>query len=140
MDRVHITGGMTMYRRHVRGARRPARLLSAIAAAAVVATTALAGEAIAGGPAHSSPAPGEPSLAAVRVATERFQDVNVALAEGYLRDPLDLCETAEMMGRPAELGAMGIHFFRPDLLGITTRPIPASTAPASTPTFSTRRS
>lgn len=67
---------------------------------------------------------GEPTLAEVRGATERFQDVNVALAEGYLRDPLDLCETAEMMGRPAELGAMGIHFFRPDLLGITAPPNP----------------
>lgn len=61
----------------------------------------------------------EPSLDAVRQAAERFRDVNVALAEGYLRDPLDLCETADMMGRPAELGAMGIHFFRPDLLGLT---------------------
>jgi hypothetical protein len=29
-----------------------------------------------------------------------------------------------MMGRPAELGAMGIHFFRPDLLGITEPPDP----------------
>ena len=27
-----------------------------------------------------------------------------------------------MMGRPAALGAMGIHFFRPDLLGITRPP------------------
>ena len=69
-------------------------------------------------------AAGEPSLAAVRAATERFKDVNVALAEGYLRDPLNLCDTAEMMGRPAELGAMGIHFFRPDLLGITAPPDP----------------
>ena len=59
----------------------------------------------------------EPDLAAVRAAAERFRDVNVALAEGYVRDPLNLCDTAAMMGRPAELGAMGIHFFRPDLLG-----------------------
>jgi hypothetical protein len=55
----------------------------------------------------------------VREATERFRDVDVALGEGYVRDPFDVCETADMMGRPAELGAMGIHFFRPDLLGIT---------------------
>ncbi len=66
----------------------------------------------------------EPDLEAVRAATERFRDVNVALAEGYVRDPMDLCDTAEMMGRPAELGAMGIHFFRPDLLGITAPPDP----------------
>ena len=56
-----------------------------------------------------SPAPGEPTLDEVRRATERFRDVNVALAEGYIRDPFDLCDTAEMMGRPASLGAMGVH-------------------------------
>jgi hypothetical protein len=67
---------------------------------------------------------GEPSLAEVRQATERFRDVKVALAEGYIRDPFDLCETAAMMGRPAALGAMGIHYFRPDLLGITAPPSP----------------
>src|SRR5687767_8007514 len=66
----------------------------------------------------------EPTLDEVRSATARFQDVNVALAEGYVRDPMDLCDTADMMGRPAELGAMGIHFFRPDLLGITAPPSP----------------
>lgn len=69
-------------------------------------------------------APAEPSLEQVRAATERFRDVEVALAEGYVRDPLNLCETAPMMGFPAELGAMGIHFFRPDLLGITAPPDP----------------
>ena len=76
------------------------------------------------GPAAAEPAAGEPDLAAVRKATERFQDVSVALAEGYIRDPGDVCETAEMMGRPAKMGAMGIHFFRPDVLGITGPPNP----------------
>jgi hypothetical protein len=66
----------------------------------------------------------EPTLAEVRQATERFRDVNVALAEGYIRDPNNMCETAEMMGRPAALGAMGIHYVRPDLLGITAPPSP----------------
>lgn len=70
------------------------------------------------------PAPSEPTLAEVRSATERFRDVEVALAEGYIRDPFDLCDTAEMMGKPASLGAMGIHYFRPDLLGITAPPSP----------------
>jgi hypothetical protein len=70
------------------------------------------------------PGPGEPTLAEVRLATERFRDVNVALTEGYIRDPFDLCDTAAMMGRPASLGAMGIHYFRPDLLGITAPPSP----------------
>jgi hypothetical protein len=50
--------------------------------------------------------------------------VNVALAEGYIRDPFDLCDTAIMMGRPASLGAMGVHYFRPDLLGVTAPPAP----------------
>jgi hypothetical protein len=61
----------------------------------------------------------EPDLDAVRAATERYRDVNVALSEGYMRDPMNICDTADMMGKPAELGAMGIHFFRPDVLGIT---------------------
>ena len=66
----------------------------------------------------------EVNLAAVRKATERFQDVKIALAEGFIRDPFNLCDTAEMMGRPAALGAMGIHYFRPDLLGVTAPPNP----------------
>lgn len=65
-----------------------------------------------------------PTLAAVRVATERFRDVRVALKEGYLRDPSSMCMTAEMEGMPRQLGGMGIHYFRPDLLGITAPPNP----------------
>ena len=71
-----------------------------------------------------APNEGEPTLAEVRKATERFRDVDVALAEGYIRDPGNVCDAAEMMGKPASLGAMGIHFFRPDLLGITAPPSP----------------
>jgi hypothetical protein len=70
-----------------------------------------------------TPSP-EPDLAAVRKATERFKDVTVALADGYVRDPMNICDSADMMGKPAELGVMGIHFFRPDLLGITAPPNP----------------
>ena len=66
----------------------------------------------------------EPDLAEVRAAAERFRDVEVALAEGYVAPPGNGCETAEMMGQPAALGAMGIHYFRPDLLGITAPPNP----------------
>lgn len=66
----------------------------------------------------------EPDLDAVRAATERFRDVKVALAEGYIRDPMDICETADMMGQSAALGAMGVHYFRPDLLGISGPPNP----------------
>ena len=80
----------------------------------------------------NDPAPGEPSLDQVRAATQRFRDVKVALAEGYVRDPGNICDTADMMGRPARLGAMGIHFFRPDLLGITEPPNPRVSATAHT--------
>jgi hypothetical protein len=56
----------------------------------------------------ATPGPGEPTLSEVRRLTERFRDVDVALAEGYIRDPFDMCETAEMMGRPAALGATSV--------------------------------
>lgn len=68
--------------------------------------------------AGAGPAPGEPSLDQVRSLTERFRDVDVALAEGYIRDPMNMCVTAESEGRPADEGAMGIHYLRPDLLGL----------------------
>jgi len=101
---------------------RPALLIAmflAVGLAAGVARSHDRGAALAAGPEA-----GEPTLAEVRLATERFRDVKVALAEGYIRDPFDVCETGEMMGRPAAQGAMGIHFFRPDLLGITAPPSP----------------
>lgn len=66
----------------------------------------------------------EPTLDQVRAATSRFQDVNVALAEGYKRDPMDECVTAVDIGRPAAEGAMGIHYARDDLLGISGPPNP----------------
>src|SRR6185295_18933532 len=66
----------------------------------------------------------DPSLATIRTANERFKDVKVALAEGYVRDPGNMCDAAEMMEKPAKLGVMGIHYFRPDLLGITGPPNP----------------
>ncbi|HEY1146544.1 MAG TPA: hypothetical protein VGE84_09420 [Allosphingosinicella sp.] len=71
--------------------------------------------------------PAEPDLAAVRTATERFRDIKVALAEGYIRDPMNLCETADMMGQPAAQGGMGVHYFRPGLLGISGPPNPRVT-------------
>lgn len=74
--------------------------------------------------AASQPSPGEPALSEIRAATAKYLDVNVALAEGYIRDPANVCETAEMMGLPGSLGGMGIHYFRPDLLGISAPPDP----------------
>lgn len=58
----------------------------------------------------------EPDLDEIVAATERFRDVAAALAEGYVRDPMNMCVTAEMEARPAEEGGMGVHYLRPDLL------------------------
>lgn len=74
--------------------------------------------------ADPGPAPGEATIAQIRAATVKYRDVSVALADGYVRDPAGMCETAAMVGQPARLGAMGIHYFRPDLLGITAPPNP----------------
>ena len=88
--------------------------------ATMIATAALAAAA----PAPVLPVQTEPTIEEVRAATERFRDVKAALAEGYLPDPANRCETAAAMGLPKELGGMGIHYFRPDLLGIDGPPNP----------------
>ena len=95
--------------------------MSKLIMALAVASASAVAVALAAAPPTSA---AEPSLEQVRRATERFRDVKVALAEGYVRDPMNICDTAPMMGRPAALGAMGIHFFRPDLLGINAPPNP----------------
>ncbi|MEO7964353.1 MAG: hypothetical protein ABIT38_10665 [Gemmatimonadaceae bacterium] len=71
-----------------------------------------------------SSAQADPDLKAVRAATERFRDVKVAVAEGYIRDPMNICDTAEMMGQPAKRGVMGVHYIRPDYLEISGPPSP----------------
>jgi hypothetical protein len=91
---------------------------------------ACAGEADAPPPDESAPAEAAPAeeaasvdaeratLERLRASTARFADVEVALAEGYVPDPSGMCITAVMEGQPAEDGGMGIHYFRPDLLGL----------------------
>jgi hypothetical protein len=101
----------------------PVLLASAVLLATAAAACPLSTEAVRIN-ASSSPQPGEPTLAEMRTATAKYLDVKVALAEGYIRDPANMCETAEMMGQPASLGGMGIHYFRPDLLGISAPPNP----------------
>lgn len=59
------------------------------------------------------------AVEAVKKATERFHDVNVALAEGYIPDPGNHCVSAEAEGLPPELGSMGIHYLHPGLLSLT---------------------
>jgi hypothetical protein len=74
--------------------------------------------------APARPATAEPTLDEVRAATERYRDVKVALADGYVTDPMNRCDGAADMGKPASLGVMGIHYFRPDLLGVSGPPNP----------------
>lgn len=57
-------------------------------------------------------------LAAVKSAVEKYRDVNVALADGYIPDPSGHCVSAAAEGLPAELGGMGIHYLNPVLLKI----------------------
>ena len=52
-------------------------------------------------------------IAAARAASEKYQDVNVALAAGYIPDPSGECVTS-----PA--GGMGVHYLNMALLEITT--------------------
>ncbi len=58
-------------------------------------------------------------LDALRAATEKYKDVNVALAEGYIPDPSGHCISAEAEGLSPEWGAMGIHYLNPAKLKIT---------------------
>lgn len=55
-------------------------------------------------------------LDALRANAEKYRDVNVALAEGYIPDPSGMCVSAAAEGLPPEWGDMGIHYLRPDLL------------------------
>lgn len=58
------------------------------------------------------------SLDDMRKAVDKYKDVKVALADGYIT-PDNHCVSAANSGLPAELGAMGIHYINPKLLEIT---------------------
>ena len=58
-------------------------------------------------------------IAAARAASEKYKDVNVALADGYIPDPSGQCVSAAEEGLPPEWGAMGIHYLHPAMLKIT---------------------
>jgi len=95
----------------------------AIAALGVVALTA---PAIAHGPmgqGGADAAADEAAIAAeiakVRKATEKYQDIKVALAEGFILAPPGHCITAGEEGLPAEWGGMGLHYINPKMLKIT---------------------
>jgi hypothetical protein len=54
----------------------------------------------------------------LRADVEKYKDINVALADGYIT-PDNHCVSAAGEGLPAELGAMGIHYIHPAMLEIT---------------------
>ncbi len=54
----------------------------------------------------------------VRQATKQYEDINVALAAGYVPAPPGDCVTAAKEGLPPEWGGMGIHYINPKMLKI----------------------
>lgn len=61
----------------------------------------------------------EVDLDAMRASVEKYKDINVALADGYI-SPDNHCVSAEGEGLPPELGAMGFHYINPAMLKITS--------------------
>lgn len=105
----------------MRSARALATLPAVLLASGALATAASPR------PAHN-PVPGPDMLGRIRQATARYRDVKAALADGYVRDPMNMCVVASTEGQPAWVGGMGVHYFRPDILGITaTKPRVAGT-------------
>lgn len=47
----------------------------------------------------------------------QFASADAAEAAGFIQDPSGMCVTAEMVGLPAEQGAMGVHYLHPERLG-----------------------
>lgn len=84
------------------------KTLSAIASGLIAGIFATSGPVSAGGD----------GMDAIRAATAKYRDVSVALAEGFIPDPSGACVSAAAEGLPAELGAMGIHYLHPGMLGL----------------------
>jgi len=108
------------------GARR--RLLAVAAAGPSLLAVARAGPA----PAHAASQPEGAQLAAVRAATAKYHNVQVAVADGYL--PSEECAQS-----PA--GAMGYHYVKPALFGSTDLTRPTALLYVSSPSgrFAARR-
>ena len=59
------------------------------------------------------------SMDELRARVDKYKDINVALADGYITPDNNHCVSAAAEGLPAELGAMGVHYVHPGLLQIT---------------------
>jgi hypothetical protein len=55
----------------------------------------------------------------IRLATKKYEDIEVAKAEGFVPAADGHCATAMEAGLPPEAGAMGVHYINPKLLKIT---------------------
>ena len=64
------------------------------------------------------------SMATLESLAEKYGDVSAALADGYRKDPSGACVTAEMVGLPADLGAMGVHYLHPEHVGLVPDAMP----------------
>ena len=68
----------------------------------------------------------EPAMSAEEAAAEetlqqlaeRYAEPAAAEADGFMQDPSGMCVTADMVGLPAEQGAMGVHYLHPERLGL----------------------
>jgi hypothetical protein len=95
---------------------RSARTFAFLSAALLLALPACGpAEDAEAGPEPAAGAAESPEIAALRTTAAKYADVNVALAEGYVT-PDGMCITSAMEGLAPELGAMGVHYLRPDLL------------------------
>lgn len=55
----------------------------------------------------------------LRANVEKYKDISVAIADGYISPDNEHCVSAAAEGLPADLGAMGIHYVHPAILRIT---------------------
>ena len=62
-----------------------------------------------------APALPDAEVAAIRAATDKYRSLDAALADGYVL-PMNHCMVAGDEGQPRQLGAMGLHYARMDLL------------------------
>lgn len=101
--------------------KHPLLALGIAATLAALAPTTLRAQQVAIVTPSAEPMDAETAAAieAIRGATAKYEDPEVALAEGYVRDPGNLCSLPAEEGLPVQLGAMGVHYFRPDILQIT---------------------
>lgn len=88
----------------------------------LLAGTAVALFAAGGAAQAQDPADYAALTAAMQEEFAKYQDVNVALADGYIPDPTGMCVTAEHEGLPADWGAMGVHYLHPGMLQLLDEP------------------